>query len=61
MLKISGRVNMKRQVPKLMRSSMLNILYIVTKYEDMGDGNFIAKEKFEVSEEELKKLKIKMI
>lgn len=54
----AGEKTMK-QKPKLMRSGMLDILYIVTKYDDLGKGNFLAKEKFEVTEEELRLLRLK--
>lgn len=47
-----------KQKPRLMRSSRRDILYIVTKYDDFGHGNFFAIERFEVTAEEQRKLKI---
>ena len=41
---------MKKQIPRLMQSPMTNSVYIVTKYEDMGNGNYRAIEKYDVTE-----------
>ena len=41
----------KKQIPRLMQSPMTNSVYIVTKYEDMGDGNYRAIEKYDVTKE----------
>ncbi len=40
-----------RQTPRLMRSEMTGEVYIVTKYESLGEGNYRAKEKFDVTKE----------
>ena len=40
-----------RQTPRLMRSDMTGEVYIVTKYESLGEGNYRAKEKFDVTKE----------
>jgi len=40
-----------RQTPRLMFSEMTGEVYIVTKYESMGEGNYRAKEKFDVTKE----------
>lgn len=41
----------KKQIPRLMRSELLGRIYIVTKYEDLGKGDYIADEKYDVTEE----------
>lgn len=40
-----------RRMPRLMQSSLLGRIYIVTRYDDLGDGEFLAKEKFDVTDE----------
>lgn len=40
-----------KQIPRLMRSELLGIIYIVTKYDDLGDGMFLANEKFDITKE----------
>ena len=40
---------MKKQIPRLTQSPITNNVYIVTKYDDMGNGNYCAIEKYDIT------------
>ena len=45
------------KVPKLMKSELTGVWYIVTNYEDLGNGHFRAIKKFEISKEDLEAIR----
>jgi hypothetical protein len=50
-----------KQIPKLMRSFMTDTVYIITKYTQIEEGAYLVDEKFEVTDEDLRKLKLKKV
>lgn len=40
-----------KQEPMLMESPLSGRVYVVTRYEASGDGLFMAKEKFDITEQ----------
>lgn len=41
----------RQQTPRLMRGGLSGRVYVVTRYRDLGDGNYEALEKYDVTEE----------
>jgi hypothetical protein len=48
-----------KQTPRLLKSELTDIWYIVTKYKDLGNGHFRAIEKFEIIKEDLEAIRKK--
>lgn len=48
---IEGRRAMTKQQPMLMESPLTKRVYVVTSYVDNGDGTYIARQKYDVTEQ----------
>jgi hypothetical protein len=45
----------RKQKPLVMQSQLTGVYYYVTKYEELGNGKYIALDKRDATKEEIKK------